>query len=130
MKVGKLVLYSVLTAILAGVVVLITDLIQMTGFVTGAASLTFITFISWASYFLIGANPKAAVKAFFSFAVGIVAAILMFVLVTVFAPSVDVLLIAIPLAVVIIVPFMCLMEKSNLLIMWRLSLPERGCSSV
>ncbi|MEL7658025.1 MAG: DUF1097 domain-containing protein, partial [Bacillota bacterium] len=111
MKMGKLILYSVLVAILAGVVVLITDLIQMTGFVTGTASLTFITFICWASYFLVGANPKAAVKAFFSFIVGIISAILMFLLVTAFAPGMDVLLIAIPLAVVIIVPFMCLMEK-------------------
>jgi len=111
MKFGKLLIYSILVAVLAGIVVLITDLIQMTGFVTGAASLTFITFICWATYFLVGANPKDASKAYLSFVVGIISAVLMFILVTAFAPTMDVLLIAIPLAVVIVVPFMCLMEK-------------------
>jgi hypothetical protein len=114
MKTGKLILYAVIVAVLAGVVVLVTDLIQMTGFVTGKASLTFITFICWASYFLVGGTPKAAGKAFLGFIVGIVSAILMFLLVTAFAGGgMDVLILAIPLAVVIIVPFMCLAEKAG-----------------
>ncbi len=113
MKIGKLILYSVVVAVLAGVVVLITDLIQMSGFVTAKASLTFITFICWASYFLVGATPKAAGKAFLGFLAGIISAALMFLLVTAFAGGMNVLLIAIPLAVVIVVPFMCLLEKAG-----------------
>lgn len=113
MKIGKLILYSVAVAVLAGVVVLITDLLQMAGFVAGSASMTFITFICWASYFLVGATPKAAGKAFLGFFAGIVAAILMFLLVTAFAGGMDVLLLAIPLAVVVVVPFMCLLEKAG-----------------
>jgi len=113
MKIGKLILYAIVVAVLAGVVVLVTDLIQMSGFVTGKTSMTFITFICWALYFLVGANPKAAGKAFLGFIAGIISAILMFLLVTAFAPGMDVLILAIPLAVVVIVPFMCLMEKAG-----------------
>lgn len=113
MKIGKLIPYAIVVGVLAGVVVLITDLIQMTGFVTSSASLTFITFICWASYFLVGGNAKAAGKAFLGFLAGIVSAILMFILVTAFAGSMDVLLLAIPLAVVVVVPFMCLLEKAG-----------------
>lgn len=107
MKGTKFFLYAILMALLAGVITLITW--QMNGFlVTSSTPLTFITFIAWAGYFLIGANVKAALTALGSSVAGILAAILMFVLSLAFgfAPWW-----AVPLAVVIIVPFMMYCEK-------------------
>jgi len=79
MKPKALLPYSLLVALTAGVVTLITW--QMDGFlVHGATPLTYVTFCSWAGYFLFGAAPRPAVHAFASMAAGIVAAIIMFVL--------------------------------------------------
>ncbi len=112
MKTGKLVVYAVIVAALAGIVTLITDVMQAAGIITTDASLTFITFICWATYFVFGANLKGAWSAFLGFIVGIVAAILMFVLAGQFAGmGMNVGLVAIPLAVFILVIFMLLAEK-------------------
>jgi hypothetical protein len=112
MKFGKLFIYAVLVSVLAGIVDLITNLLQGSGIITTEASLTFISFICWASYFVFGANIKGAWSAFLGFIVGIIAAILMFVLTNVFAASgLNVSLVAIPLAVFILVIFMLLCEK-------------------
>ena len=109
MKTGKLVVYAVIVAALAGIVTLITDVMQAAGIITTDASLTFITFICWATYFVFGANLKGAWSAFLGFIVGIVAAILMFVLAGQFAGmGMNVGLVAIPLAVFILVIFMLL----------------------
>lgn len=113
MKTEKLVIYAVLVAALAFIVDLFTNVIQSTGFVTPDASLTFVTFIVWAAYFLFGASPKGAVSGFLGIFAGILAAIAMFVLVGKFAGAgMDVGLLAIPLAVFILVIFMLLLEKA------------------
>lgn len=112
MKFGKLFFYAICVSILAGVVDLVTNLMQGSGIIATGASLTFITFICWAAYFLFGANLKGAWSAFLGLIVGIIAAKLMFVLVGVFADAgLNVSLIAIPLAVFILVVFMLLCEK-------------------
>lgn len=113
MKFGKLFFYAVCVSVLAGFVDLFTNLLQGAGIIANDASLTFITFICWASYFLFGANLKGAWSAFLGFIVGIVAAILMFVFVGVFAGAgLNVSIIAIPFAVFILVIFMLLCEKA------------------
>lgn len=107
MKGGKFFLYSILMGILAGIITLITW--QMNGFIVQSATpLTYITFCSWAAYFLIGANPKAALLGLGSAVAGIIAAVLMFVLSLAFGFTPWW---AVPLAVVIIVPFMIYCEK-------------------
>ena len=112
MKLKKLIPYAIGVALLAAIVDLITNLIQGTGFLTSASSLTFITFIAWASYFITGANPKDAGRCFLGYLAGIVSAILMFVLVNVFVGAgINAALLGIPLAVFIVVIFMCLLEK-------------------
>ncbi len=112
MKFDKLFFYAVCVSALAGLVDLFTNLLQGAGIITTDASLTFITFICWASYFLFGANLKGAWNAFLGFIVGIIAAILMFVFVGIFAGAgLNVSIIAIPLAVFILVIFMLLCEK-------------------
>lgn len=112
MKAGKMVFYAVSIAVLAGLVTLLTDLLQMGGIITTDASLTFVTFICWAAYFLFGADLKGAWSGFLGLIVGIIAAILMFVLVGVFAGmGLSVGIVAIPLAVIILVIFMLLCEK-------------------
>ena len=103
----KMFIYALLTAILAGVVTLITW--QMNGWPCSAGQpLTFISFISWAAYFLFGANVPGAAKAFSSIIAGIIAAILMFVLSIAFG---FVPWWAVPLAVVILVIPMMYCEK-------------------
>jgi len=112
MKFGKLFIYAIIISLLAAIVDLITNLLQGAGIITTDASLTFISFICWATYFLFGANLKGAWSAFLGFIVGIIAAILMFVLTNVFAGAgMNVSIIAIPLAVFILVIFMLLCEK-------------------
>ncbi len=107
MSMKKLFIYALLTAILAGIVTLITW--PMNGWPTIAnKSLTYISFIAWASYFLFGANVKAAIKAFTSIVAGIVAAILIFVLSLAFGYTP---LWAVPLAVAILVVPMMMAEK-------------------
>jgi|GEM_PF-1710301 hypothetical protein len=107
MKGSKFFLYAVLMAVLAGVVTLATW--QMNGFlVQSSTPLTYITFVGWAAYFLIGADVKSAVLAAGSAVAGIVAAIFMFVLAIAFgfAPWW-----AVPVGVIIVVPFMIYCEK-------------------
>jgi hypothetical protein len=112
MKFGKLLAYSIYVAVLAGIVTLVSNLLQTGGIISKDASMTFISFICWAAYFLFGANLKGAWSAFLGLIVGISAAILMFVLVTAFAGAgINVMMVAIPLAVVILVIFMLLFEK-------------------
>ena len=112
MKLKNLIPYAICVALLAAIVDLVTNLIQGTGFVTSSASLTFITFIAWASYFVVGANPKDAGRCFLGYLAGIISAILMFLLVTVFSGNgMNAALLAIPLAVFIVAIFMCLLEK-------------------
>jgi hypothetical protein len=109
MKTPQLIVYAVLTAVLAGVVTLVTW--KMNGFplATEAGNpLTYISFIAWATYFLFGASPKPAVHAFVSMIAGIVAAILMFVLSLAFG---FVPWWAVPLGVTILVIFMMLAER-------------------
>ena len=111
MKGKKMFCYALLTAILAGVVTLATW--QMNGWPSSVGKpVTYITFISWAAYFLFGANIKGASKAFSSMIAGIVAAILMFVLSILFG---FVPWWAVPLAVVILVIFMMYAEKVSLI---------------
>jgi hypothetical protein len=112
MKFSKLLVYAIYVGILAGIVTLVSNLLQTGGIITKAASMTFISFICWAAYFLFGANLKGAWSAFLGMIVGILAAILMFVLTTHFAGAgMNVMKIAMPLAVVILVIFMLLFEK-------------------
>jgi hypothetical protein len=111
MKISRSLVYALLTAILAGILTLVTW--QINGFIiTGAKTpFTYISFCAWATYFFVGANPKAAFKAFYSIAAGAIAAILMFVLSVAFgfAPWW-----AVPLAVVILVIPMMLTDKWHL----------------
>jgi len=103
--------YALLTAILAGVVTLITW--QLNGWPSSTGQpVTYISFITWAAYFLFGANIKGASKAFCSMLAGIVAAILMFVLSIAFG---FVPWWAVPLAVVILVVFMMYAEKVSII---------------
>lgn len=112
MKFRKLFFYCVSIGVLAGIVDLITNVLQSSGIIAAAGSLTFVSFITWATYFLIGANPKAAGKALASMAAGILGAILMFSLVGVFAGAgMDVGLLAIPLAVTIGIFLLLFLEK-------------------
>ncbi len=107
MTTKKLLVYAVLTAVLAGVVTLVTW--QLNGWpIAVGKPLTYISFISWACYFLFGANPKAALRAFTSIIAGIIAAILMFVLSIAFGFTPWW---AVPLAVVIMVIPMMLCER-------------------
>ncbi len=111
MSTKKLVIYATLTAALAGIVTLITW--QMNGWPSMASQpLTYVSFISWASYFLFGANVKAAAKAFSSIIAGIIAAILIFVLSLAFG---FVPWWAVPLAVFILVIPMMLAERVKII---------------
>lgn len=111
MKFGKLFTYAVIIGVLAGFVDLLTNILQGAGIVATDGSLTFVTFIFWASYFLFGANPKAAGKAFMGAAAGIVCAIIIFALVGPLASmGLSVPMVAIPVAVVVGVILMCLCE--------------------
>ena len=104
----KMFCYALLTAVLAGVVTLITW--QMNGWPCSALGqpVTYISFISWAAYFLFGANVKNAINAFCSMTAGVIAAILMFVLSITFG---FVPWWAVPAAVVILVIFMMYADK-------------------
>lgn len=113
MKTEKLVLYAVCVAVLAFLVDLLTNVIQSTGFITPDASLTFVTFIVWAAFFLFGASIKGAVSGFLGIFAGVVAAIAIYVMVGKYAGAgMNVGLLAIPLAVFTLVIFMLLLEKA------------------
>ena len=107
MKGMKMFCYAFLTAVLAGIVTLITW--QMNGWPSPVGQpVTYVSFIAWAGYFLFGANVKGAWLAFCSAFVGALGAILMFVLSIAFGFSPWW---AVPLAVVIAVIPLCYMEK-------------------
>lgn len=85
MKAGKLLLCSVIIGVLAAIVMLVTNIMQINGIITPNAGLTFVSFLAWSSYFFCGATPQNAVKAWLSFIVGIACAILIFLLTDLFA---------------------------------------------
>lgn len=108
----KLIIYSVLVGILAGVITLVTDVLQVNGFISSDTGLTFITFACWATYFLYGANPKGAVQGWTSMIVGIICAIIIYLLTDVLAgQGLNVAYIALPVAVIVGVILMCVGEK-------------------
>jgi len=108
----KLILYSLATAVLAGVVTLITDLLQNLGFISNSTGLTFVAFACWATYFLYGGTIQAAVQGWTSMIAGIICAIIIYVLTGVFAElGWDVAYIALPVAVIVGVFLMCMGEK-------------------
>ncbi len=107
MKGKSFFVYAILMGLLAAVVTLITW--QMDGLLVKAGTpLTYITFCSWATYFMIGANVKDGILGVCSAVAGIVAAILMFILAINFGFTPWW---AVPLAVFIMVPFMIYCEK-------------------
>lgn len=108
----KLLLYSIATAVLAGVVTLITDILQNLGFISNSTGLTFVTFACWATYFLYGGTAKAAVQGWTSMIVGIISAVIIYVLTGIFAGmGWNVGYIALPVAVFVGVIIMCMSEK-------------------
>lgn len=108
----RLLIYAILIAVLAGIVDLATNLLQVSGFVSGTTSLTFVTFICWAAYFLFGASPKGALSAFLGFIIGIVSAIAMQVVAgNLISRGMEWSTLGVPLAVFIVVIFMVLFEK-------------------
>lgn len=112
MSMKKLLISSVIIGILAGLVMLMTNVLQTAGFISTEASLTFVTFIAWSCYFFSGGTPRDAVISWLSFVVGIVCAVIIFVcsdLIT--GAGVNTTYIALPLAVVIGVILMCLAER-------------------
>ena len=111
MKAKNLLVYAVLTAILAGLVTLFTW--RMNGWPSAAGQpVTYVTFVAWAAYFLFGANIKGAAKALSSMVAGVVAAILMFVLSLAFGYDPWW---AVPLAIVILVVPMVFGEKVKII---------------
>ena len=112
MKPGKLIVYAILVGILAGVVTLITNVLQGAGIIATGASLTFVTFVCWASYFLYGADPKGGINGWLSMIPGTICAIFIYLCVGWFAGAgMDVPYVALPLGVVVGVVLMCLCEK-------------------
>jgi len=111
MKIGRSLVYAVLTAILAGILTLATwnmNGIVITGKVT---PFTYISFCAWAVYFMVGANPKAAWTAFYSMLAGAIFAIIMFILSIAFGFTP---IWAVPVAVIIVVIPMMLTDKWHL----------------
>jgi len=104
MSLPRYLIYAVIISLLATLVVISTVL--MDGWPTaGVGMLTFVTFITWACYFLFGANPKDAAKALLSMIVGIIFAIIIFLL----SGALGALgFWALPVAVFIVVIFMLL----------------------
>ncbi len=109
MKSKHYVLYVVLVALLAGVVDLVTNLLQSAAvFAPSTISLTFISFVAWALYFLVGSSLSGGAKAFVSILFGAIAAVAMFMLSIAFGFTPWW---AVPVAVVIVVLFMMPLEK-------------------
>lgn len=112
MKFGKLIVYALLVGALAGVVTLVTNVMQNFGFVATGASFTFVTFVSWSTYFLYGATPKGAIAGWLSMIPGVVSAVVIYVCTGIFAGiGLSVPYLALPLGVVVGVILMCLCEK-------------------
>lgn len=112
MKTKHLIVYAIIVGILAGVVTLVTDFLQSVGFIATGASLTFVTFVCWATYFLYGANLKGGVSGWLSMIPGIIGAIIIYVVTGFLAGAgLNFAYIALPLGVVVGVIFMLLCEK-------------------
>lgn len=101
-----------LIGILAGLVMLLTNVMQACGFITPNAGLTFVTFIAWSCYFFSGSTPKDALLSWCSFAIGIICAIIIFICGDIFSGfGMNTAYLALPFAVVVGVIFMDLGEK-------------------
>jgi hypothetical protein len=112
MSFKRLFIATLIISVLAGAVMLLSNILQNFGIIATGAGLCFVSFIAWSCYFFGGGTPKDAVISWMSFIVGIACAILIFVcntLFTHFGWSVSYL--ALPLAVVIGVIPMCLAER-------------------
>jgi hypothetical protein len=112
MKFGKYLIYAVLTAILSIFIVILTDFLQNIGFIASGASLTFVTFSSWAAYFLLGANPKSAIAGWLSMIFGTIGAIIIYVSATILSGTgMNFPYLALPLGVAVGVVAMLLFGK-------------------
>lgn len=112
MNMRRFFVLQIVIGALAGLVMLITNLMQIAGFVTTEAGLTFVTFIAWSCYFFSGSTPKDAFVSWCSFAVGIVCAIFIFVCNTFLSNmGINSMYVALPLAVMIGVMLMDYSEK-------------------
>lgn len=112
MSFNRLFWSSVVIGVLGGIVMLVTNIMQLNGFIANEAGLTFVSFIAWSCYFFSGATPGNALISWLSFIVGIVCAVLIFVLTDVMAGmGLDVMHVALPLAVLIGIVPMCLAER-------------------
>ncbi len=114
MKFKTQAVYALLTAILAGVVTLVTQ--AMAGWpnptcMANGNALTFISFATWACYFVAGCTVKGAVNWLWSMFGGAICAMLMFVLTFAFMGAGMGYLAAVSIAVIIIVWFMMFPEK-------------------
>ncbi len=115
MKFKQQAVYALLTAILAGVVTYITQ--AMWGWPNAACMeaknpLTYISFATWACYFVAGCNIKGAANWLWSMFGGAICAALMFILTFAFMnKDGSNYLIAVSIAVIIIVWFMMFPEK-------------------
>lgn len=81
MKGKNMLLYAFLTAVLSIFVTVATWPLRgflLEGTPLEQTSMTYLTFLGWATYFLFGAAPKPAAKAFFSIFLGILGGILMY----------------------------------------------------
>lgn len=108
----KFITCSIFSGLLGGVVMLVANLLQLSGVITPDAGLTFVAFIAWTCYFLAGSSPKDAVHAWLSFVVGIICAVLIFVIADALtAIGVNVTYLGLPIAVAIGVILMCFAEK-------------------
>lgn len=112
MSFKRLFIASAIIGVLAGLVMLLTDLFQNMGFITSAASLTFVTFIAWSCYFFSGSTPKNAFISWLSFIIGILCAVVIFVLNTLLTQTgMNVPYVSLPIATFIGVILMCLAER-------------------
>ncbi len=113
MKFKTQAVYAVLTAILAGVVTLVTQ--AMGGWpnptcMANGNALTFISFATWACYFLAGCTVKGALNWIWSMFGGAIAAMFMFILTFKFMGGMGYLA-GVSVAVIIVVWFMMFPEK-------------------
>ena len=116
MTVKKQFIYAILTAILAGVVTYVTQAMggwPVKSCMDAGTQLTYLSFGTWACYFVCGCNPKGAANWFLSMAFGIVCAIFMFVLTFLFMPAMG-YLIGVSVAVVILVIVMMFTDRMKL----------------
>ena len=113
MKFKQQAVYALLTAILAGVVTYVTQ--AMAGWpnptcMENGNALTYISFATWACYFVAGANLKGGLNWLWSMFGGAICAALMFILTFAFMGAMG-YLVAVSVAVIIIVWFMMFPEK-------------------